>query len=230
MKLKTLILFGCMLVAVGAGFFLKPKPLYTAEGSHQQPKLAELVPANFGTWKVDQALVEQVVSPDLQAQLDKLYSQTLTRTYVNEKGQRVMLSLAYGADQGRSLKVHKPEVCYIAQGFSVGYTSKDHVQTDFGVVNVMRLVATQGNREEPITYWIRSGDDIVRGFVEQNISVLSAGLKGYIADGILVRVSTIDADKTKAYQMQDDFIRALLTSMNPQGVHMFVGPLGAKRS
>lgn len=49
----------------------------------------------------------QVVNPQTQELLDKLYSQILTRTYVNAKGYRIMLSLAYGSDQRGALQAHK---------------------------------------------------------------------------------------------------------------------------
>lgn len=220
-KFKAVALFATMVAAVAVGTWLKPKPLYT--NGANQPKLAELVPAEFGDWKYESGRVNQIVSPDLQAQLNTLYSDTLSRTYVNSKGERVMLSLAYGADQGRSLKVHKPEFCYQAQGFKISSAQKDVLASKQGPINVMRLTADLNSRHEPITYWIRSGDDIVRGFVEQNIAVIGAGLKGYVADGILVRVSTISGDKKAAYHTQDMFIGDLLSSMSQSGRKMLLG-------
>lgn len=59
------------------------------------------------------------ITPELANNLDKLYSQTLTRTYINNDGYRIMLSVAYGENQLSSdvTQVHRPEFCYVAQGF-----------------------------------------------------------------------------------------------------------------
>ena len=77
----------------------------------------------------------------------------------------------------------------------------------------MRLVAKLGPRNEPITYWIRSGDYLVRGWFEQNVARVKNGLiKGYTPDCLLVRVSTIDTDKELAYQVQDRFINDLIAA------------------
>ena len=58
-----------------------------------------------------------MVNPQTQELLDKLYSEVLTRVYVNASGYRIMRSLAYGFDQRGAMQAHMPEVCYPAQGF-----------------------------------------------------------------------------------------------------------------
>lgn len=74
--------------------------------------LATAIPASFGNWRIDTSMVPVGNSPDLQARLDEIYSQTLARTYANTKGERIMLSIAYGADQsGEGNQVHRPEFC-----------------------------------------------------------------------------------------------------------------------
>jgi len=71
-------------------------------------------PITPNDWREDPQRIVQVVDPQTRELLDKLYSETLSRTYVNANGYRIMLSLAYGSDQRDSLQVHKPEVCYPA--------------------------------------------------------------------------------------------------------------------
>jgi EpsI family protein len=88
----------------------------------------------------------------------------------------------------------------------------------------MRLVAKLGPRNEPITYWIRSGDYVVRGWLEQNVARVKNGLlKGYTPDGLLVRVSTIDTDKEQAYQLQDRFIADLIAAAPTKTRAMLLG-------
>lgn len=44
---------------------------------------------------------------------------------------------------------------------------------------------------------------------------LRYGLTGRIPDGMLFRVSSIDADEARAYQAQEQFVNQLLQSLSP---------------
>ena len=81
--------------------------------------LATMIPKQFGDWREAPLRYAQVVNPQAQELLDKLYTEVLSRTYVNSDGYYIMLSLAYGSDQRGALQAHKPEVCYPAQGFTL---------------------------------------------------------------------------------------------------------------
>src|SRR6185295_11767480 len=100
--------------------------------------LEQVVPAQIGEWRL---LPQdgQVVNPQTKELLDKLYSQLLSRTYVNASGYRVMLALAYGDDQRGDLQAHKPEVCYPAQGFALHSNEQGEVLTPFGNIPARRL-------------------------------------------------------------------------------------------
>jgi EpsI family protein len=124
-----------------------------------------------------------------------------------------MLSLAYGANQSRDLQIHRPEVCYSAQGFQIISTQKTSLPISTGDIPAMQLVAKLGQRNEPITYWVRIGENVVRGNLEQGFARMQYGLSGVVADGILFRVSSIGTDNTKAYASQQQFIDDLLNSV-----------------
>jgi hypothetical protein len=57
-----------------------------------KPDLEALFPKQFGVWRLDANLPVILPSPEVQAQLDAVYNQVLSRTYVNTLGQRIMLS------------------------------------------------------------------------------------------------------------------------------------------
>lgn len=185
--------------------------------------LEQLIPKQFSGWREDESVVPLAPDPTTTAALASLYTQTLSRTYINSSGQRVMLSLAYGGDQSRELQVHRPEVCYTAQGFRVQDASKVAVASEFGDVPAMQLVASRSGRVEPITYWVRMGDEIVRGNIEQGIARVRYGLAGNIPDGLLVRVSTIGTDSPAQYELQQRFIRSMLDSLTPAGRQYLLG-------
>jgi EpsI family protein len=213
-----------MLAAAGLAVAAKPRMKLADAG----PKidLETLVPQSFGEWRLDRRVVPVLPSPEAAALLSKIYSQTLSRTYVNSAGDRVMLSIAYGGDQSDAMQVHRPEICYPAQGFAVLKNLKSFLTTRFGQVPVTRLIAVQGPRVEPITYWITVGDQLARSGWEQKLAQLKYGMTGKVPDGLLFRVSSIDRDEVRAYDIQSGFVHDLLDELGEQGRRRMIGRLG----
>lgn len=214
MPLRMHIAALAMLLAAGLAVVMKP----TQRIADAAPRidLESMIPARFGDWRIDPTIVPITVAPDVQAKLDKIYNQTLSRTYVNGSGQRIMLSIAYGGDQsGESTQVHRPEFCYTSQGFNVVRSAVAEMATRFGSLSVRRLVAVQGRRNEPITYWITVGDRATLPGIGRKLSQLTYGLTGKVPDGMLVRVSSIEADAGRAYALQESFVQDLLASVDP---------------
>lgn len=176
--------------------------------------LEALIPTAFGNWRIDTSIVPLQIDPKTQAQLDKLYNQVLARTYVNSEGARVMLSVAYGGDQSDHLSLHKPEVCYLAQGFEIKQNVAVETVTQFGELPSRRLWAVRGNRSEPITYWVTIGDKVVLSGINQKLQQLRYGFSGKVPDGMLVRISTLDTNPDHAYQIHTVFIQDMLASMD----------------
>ena len=218
---KPLFIGLCMFAAAGAALALKP----TTKVADNVPKvnLEELIPEKFGEWTIDTTVAPLVANPQQTALIEKIYSETLSRTYVNRDGDRIMLSIAYGGDQTDTMAVHKPEVCYPAQGFQILKNSADTFSTGAGTIPVKRLIATQGPRIEPITYWTTVGDAVAVSGVTRKLNQLKYGLTGRIPDGLLFRISSIQADEAKAYHAQDAFARDLLRAMSPAGRKRIVG-------
>jgi len=190
--------------------------------------LAKVIPASFGDWNIDTSIVPIDTSPDVQAKLDEIYSQTLARTYANKQGQRIMLSIAYGADQGGDgNQVHRPEFCYTAQGFQLLNNIIGKLTTQYGSLPVRRLLAVQGDRNEPITYWVTVGDKATLPGLSRKLNQIAYGLTGTVPDGMLVRVSSIDANTANAYKLQEQFIRDMLLGMTPQDRVRVSGKFGA---
>ena len=187
--------------------------------------LEALIPREFNDWKLDLSTAPLLVNPEVEGILSKIYSQTISRTYINNQGERVMLSIAYGSDQRKDLQVHRPEVCYLTAGFDISELTKTFVDTTIGRIPVMHLVAKQGTRNEPITYWIRMGDSVTRGWFEQKSATLRYGLTGKIPDGLLFRVSTISNDEQESYRIQQIFLTSLLQAVRSEDRHWLVGRL-----
>lgn len=201
--------------SVGA---LVARPATRAADAGPSISLETMIPKQFGDWREDSQRTVQVINPQIQELLDKqLYSQVLTRTYVNAGGYRIMLSLVYGTDVHArgSLQAHKPEVCYPAQGFVVEKNEAGLLATPLGDIPVRRLFTTMGARQEPLTYWFTVGGTAVQGKLEKRLVDLRYGFTGRIPDGMLFRISSIDRDQAAAYEIQEQFINQLLQAVSP---------------
>lgn len=208
---RIALLISVLMVAASIGAVIA-KP--SVKVSDEAPIVLEkVIPHEFGDWREEPQRYQQVVNPQTQELLDKLYSQILSRTYVNSSGYRVMLSLAYGTDQRGSLKAHKPEVCYPAQGFTITKNEAGTISTSFGDISVRRLFSHLGSRNEPVTYWFTIGDQVAMGSTERKLVELRLGLTGRIPDGMLFRVSSIDANEPRAYEVQQQFVNELLLAV-----------------
>ena len=93
-RTKQWILLGLMLLSASLGAALKP----TIFLSDELPAvhLDSMLPKAFGEWQELPVTLTQIVNPQQQETLEKIYSETLSRVYVNREGYGVMLSVAYG--------------------------------------------------------------------------------------------------------------------------------------
>jgi EpsI family protein len=211
---KSLLLLTLMCATAVGAVALRP----THKVADLQPAidLATLVPARFGDWHEEPQHYASVVNPQQKEMLDKIYNQTLSRTYINAQGYRILLSVAYGGDQSDGMQVHTPEVCYPAQGFQLLGKTKASIALPFGPLLVTHVDTRLGQRREPITYWTTVGDRVVQSGIQKKLVEMSYGFTGRIPDGLLFRVSSIDSEIAAAYVLQANFITQLLGAVTPE--------------
>ena len=192
--------------------------------------LQKIIPQKFGTWTFVPS-ISPVTPPDPEGYVQpdklsaKLYSQEVARGYSDGRGNIVMLLVAYGPVQNYRLKAHRPEICYTAQGFRVFDLFKSEVayRDATAPIKLTRLTTERETRLEPVSYWMRVGNDIATGPVESQIIRLKYGLRGIVPDGALVRVSTIGLSPEVAFKLQDQFIRDLLAAIPSGELKFFTG-------
>jgi len=209
--IKAVLALLLMLAAYACAQAWRP----TSRLADTRPKvnLEAMFPKAFGSWQVDDRMPAQLVSPDTQAVLNKIYNQTLSRTYYNGHGDRIMLSVAYGGDQSDGTRAHRPEVCYPAQGFQIEAGKDGVYNLGPGSLRVRQLVSSLGARIEPISYWITVGERVTLSGTEQKLAQLGYSTRGVIPDGMLVRVSSIEPDSAKAYLVHQEFIGQLASAL-----------------
>ena len=209
----ALTLAALMCGAAVAGIAVRPSSKAAEKG--KTISLEVMVPKRFADWTELPEQGVQVVNPQTKELLDKLYSQILTRSYVDKQGYRIMLSMAYGDDQRGGLQAHRPEVCYPAQGFKLGKVEDGQLATSYGNIDVRRLSTNFGARNEPVTYWLTVGDQVVQTGFDKRVAQIRLGLTGQIPDGLLFRISSIDDDASRAYAMQQKFVADMMASVPP---------------
>lgn len=217
----ALTLLAGMAAASGLAAWARP----TIRDSDSRPgfSLEAVIPEAFGDWRLDRNVPVVLPSPDQQALLDRIYNQTLGRTYVDRQGYRIMLSLAYGGDQSDGLSVHLPEVCYVGQGFRLEKSSDGRLAIGGLSIPVRRLVTTLGTRHEPISYWVTTGDEATVTTWRRRMVSLRYGLRRRIPDGLLVRVSSIDRNEAVAYARHDSFLAALVQALGAGYRELLIG-------
>ncbi len=204
LRWRAVLVFVAMSLAAWVAYYNKPT-VYMSD-KLGKPNLETLFPLQFADWTLDQRAAVIMPSPDTQAILDSIYNQTLSRTYINKAGYRIMLSVAYGGDQSDATRAHLPEVCYPAQGFQITANQTTQLRLADRDVNSRLLMSKQGSRDEPITYWLVVGDQVSNSRTDQKLTQIRLGLKGLIPDGMLVRVSSIDPNMARGHQMQAKFL------------------------
>lgn len=217
---KHLLIGVVMLAATGLAVAMKPSQKVADQGS--QFSLETIIPQQFGNWKMEHTIAN-LVSPDVQAEIDKIYNQTLTRTYANGQGDEIMLSIAYGGDQSDSMAVHLPEGCYRGQGFDVKRSTPQVLKFGNAEVPVMRLIAEKGSRIEPITYWILVGESFAHNRTDRKLAQLRYTLTGKVPEGILVRISNINPKSEESFGLHQQFLQQMLSGMTPESRARLIG-------
>jgi EpsI family protein len=178
------------------------------------PQLLRIVPREFAGWR-ELATPATVVNAQTQEMLQSIYNEILARVYAAADGYQVMLSIAYGGDQRGVLRAHNPEVCYPAQGFKLLDSADTVLATEHGPIAARTLRTVLGSRNEPVMYWFAYAGRTSASAWERRLQSLRLTLTGQVPDGLLFRVSSIDADAPRAWARQGDFVRALLGACTP---------------
>jgi EpsI family protein len=221
--LASLVILGSAALAEA----LKPHVLMAS--AFTVPNLETVIPRKFSQWTYVPSIgLVAPTGPTGYARQElsaKIYSQEVARGYVDGAGNVVMLLVAYGPIQDYRLKAHLPEVCYGAAGFHVSSKTVTEIsyRTDAAPLALSRVTASKEGRFEPVTYWIRMGNDVVNGVFDRQWARMKYGLQGLIPDGALFRVSTVGMTEEASYRLQEQFIRDLVAAIPSEDRQFFVG-------
>lgn len=204
-----------LLLAALAAYGLRPN-LTQGEAPAQ---LEQSLPTAFGDWRQLPSPYRPVsVLANTAPNIDQPYDQTLLRTYGNSRGQRVMLAVAWGGRQRQEVKIHRPELCYVAQGYQLLRQASQLLPVagaDAPPVLGKRMVVSAQAGGEAVSYWVRIGSIFSEGAVDTRLHILSEGLQGRVVDGVLVRASVPIGqylDNKADHQLAEQFLAELVAA------------------
>jgi EpsI family protein len=210
--IKSLSIFALLIGTLAFSEFIRPVP--NAIDNPHMPNLESVIPVSAGGWQSVNKDYAQIVDTKMEKSLDAIYSQTLTRVYVDHQQHQVILSLAYGPNQTEPLRVHKPEVCYPAQGFNIESNEVGQLKVGDQTIPVKFLKGVSSDQIEFVTYWIVVGGVAVATDLDFKLQQFKFSLKGKIPDGLLFRVSSHGQNAKAEYQKQKDFVNDLMKAVD----------------
>lgn len=184
--------------------------------------LAALVPEQIGGWR--HAGTGDVIVSAESATAHTPYDDLLTRVYRSSSAPPVTMLVAYGATQRGDVRIHRPEGCYPAAGFTL--SDPEVVLLPFPGMTAVpaRIVhAASVLRTEHVLYWIRIGAKFPTDGVEQRWAVIREHLAGRMPDGVLVRLSSPIPQRRRAWEVFHAFLAALLASSPPDARTILFG-------
>jgi EpsI family protein len=191
------------------------------------------IPTRFGPWSVVKN-DDGVVSPSLEDDHGRpiaIYDRIVSRTYRRPGHAPVMLMIAYKREQYQEDRVHRPELCYYAQGFVVSRSAGETLRIDGHSVPAASFVAESPQRRETVLYFIRTGSSITESSVAERLALFKAGLSNTIADGVLVRASVVEDPSSpdslpSTVALMQNFLDDLVTASSPNAKTVLIGQAG----
>lgn len=183
-----------MFVSIGAG---RVSPVDVEAGAGlTPPPLDNMLPDQFGDWR-RLALARPVLPLEGAPQLGEAVAY---RAYRDRFGRVVTLVVAYAPPLGDTVRLHRPETCYRAQGFSIVSKETHQMTRGQNPISIVQMQTESPARNEAVTYWLRFGDHYSTG---HRLSMTFGGGP----DSALVRVSSTGSGAAE-FDLHEDFLQA----------------------
>ncbi|MFN0023133.1 MAG: exosortase C-terminal domain/associated protein EpsI [Parvularculaceae bacterium] len=188
-----------------------------AGGNVAAPNLEAMLPSAFGSWR-QIALADAVLPSEQRLGPGEAVAY---RAYRDDIGRTVTLVAAYGPPLGDSVRLHRPETCYGAQGFVIRATSTAQLSVGADTVPIVNLDAQSPARREAVTYWLREGARYSVRAADSQWQRFAGNLSSPV-DGALVRVSTISADRPQ-FDLNEAFMADFAAALGADARALLLG-------
>ena len=207
---RSLLVSGLISATAGVGVAL---PDLKRSNIHSY-MLDTRIPQSFGGFQYDPSIVPILPDSDEQKAVARAYENTLVRAYRTADDRLVMMVIAHGRPDSGMLAIHRPAICYAAQGFDIEPMGRALLGEQFPKLSVDHMFASRDSRQEPVLYWAIIGREQTDVGIEQKVRMVLGSLRGAPTDAFLVRVSTIGPNTTASYALLNAFAQALLSSLD----------------
>lgn len=220
---RTWVLAALLCGAALAARFAQP----TLHERVNEPQLETSIPKQIGHWTAMASPLTQVsISQSNEPDINQPYDQSLLRTYADDQGHEIGVAVAWGKHQRQEVKIHRPELCYPAQGYAVKKLTDHTFNVISGtsqqpIVGKRMMALDRNGSMEVVSYWIRIGSIYSDSAFKTRLHIMQEGLAGRVTDGLLMRVSqrvpaSIEPSRLEAvYQRQEQFAADLVRSVTP---------------
>ena len=215
---RDLVLGGLFTSLAAACFGLTPKRAFPRLSDDQ---LAQAIPQAFGPYRV--ASTDGLILPPEDELSKKLYDKVVTRVYEGDGLLPVMALFAYGSTQNLTLQLHRPDKCYPMQGFTLSPVVTTTVRMAGHMIPAAITTAARNERSEQLLYWSRIGTEFPADRWRETWLVARENFRGWMPDGILVRLSSINSDREAAVAQMRDFAQMLGAALPPLGKRILMG-------
>ncbi len=157
-----------------------------AVSAEQGVETVEKIPLQIGEWQGVDHPLDQLVYDILETK------SILHRSYRNNQGQEVFLSVVYYAET--KVDFHAPEGCLGGQGVKTEKTPATvNISTGSGEIfplRVNKLLQHQDSRTTLVYYFYKTGSFVGRNYIKLRLNLVLNKFKEAKKSGSLIRVST----------------------------------------
>ena len=222
-KLRTFTIGAALVVAALLAYWATPR----LKEDSVSVDIESNTPASVGKWRQVPSASIQVGLSTTTNDINQPYDQTVMKTFTDGDGHVIYLALAWGRHQRQEVKIHRPELCYPAQGMAVESIKSINFPLSApgqGPISGKRLITSKGGGQvELVSYWIRIGSSYSSSAWQTRMHIMQEGLAGKVTDGILVRVSqrvARDQNFEDVFARQEQFIADFYKSSPAQLQHI----------
>lgn len=162
-------------------------------------------------------MIDPVVTDTAFAQALAAYDRIIARDYLAEQLPRIMVNLCYKRVIAQEERFHRPELCYEAQGFAVKPLAPGSALLGTRQAGIARFLGHRSDRDELVSYIIRTGDATPVGSLATRAEILRQNLELRVPDGTMLRMSLLlPRVDDAAIQLADDTLMAFLQQLYAQ--------------
>ena len=199
----------CIVLIAVSGFYARELSASRVQSAGMPP--LEAVQKNVGTWTSREIPMSQETLDVLKA------DHWMFRDYRNAEGSRVVVFVAYFANQEVGSQIHSPRNCLPGSGWTV--QSIDPVSLAVSDppqdCNLMQI-ERKGDRQE-VFYWFKTRSGTVTGEYALKWDLVKNSLKRRPTDAAFIRFMSTEKDSQA--------MKSLMSVLNPQ-IHGALGEVG----